>query len=164
MENTSPYIDRSNALGLGKKSWVAYAYTLIMGSLLLLIGLPLAAAFSTMAMVVMFIACALFITYHVLMLKSQRLFCDETGVWICSGFLPWQRGVRGVKWQDFGEAVYESTFSSWLFKSYKIRVVNRFTQADEIQINHWTQGDRSVHQINSQHRAWLSSLGVKSVR
>ena len=84
-------------------------------------------------------------------LKSYHLYYDEDGVWVYSGFLPWQKGVSGVKWRDLDEATFTPSFLGWLFKSYTIQVCHRFTKADEMVFTHCAHGQDAVLAINEYH-------------
>lgn len=42
----------------------------------------------------------------VLYLRSRVLFVDEEGVWMKTGYVEWNRGVHGLWWREYGDAVY----------------------------------------------------------
>lgn len=150
----------SEFISLGGKSWTAYVRVLLIGLALLLIVTPIAWAIFTVAGVAMLAGSLAFITYQILLMRSYHLFYDDDGVWVSSGFLPWNRGTYGVKWRDLDEAVYFQSLGSWLFKSYSIHLKHRYTKANEIVLGHWSDGDQVVTAINSEHvnRVRSSSL------
>ena len=69
-----------------------------------------------------------------------------------SGLLPWNKGVRGVKWRDLDEATFTQGFSSWVLRSYSIRVGHRFTKDSEISLSSMYNGKEAVRIINQVHQ------------
>jgi hypothetical protein len=137
---------------LGRKAWTAYVGIFIMGLFLLLGLVPIVWLGSAVAGVIVLVLALSFIAYKVLILKSYHLYCDDIGVWIYSGILPWSKGVRGVKWRDLDEASYFTGMWSWLFKSYSLQIGHRYTKANEIRLSHMAHGDKAVARINAQHQ------------
>jgi hypothetical protein len=90
------------------------------------------------------------IAYKVMELRSYHLFSDEMGVWLYSGVLPWNKGVRGVKWRDLDDATYTRSLGGWLLKSYSLRIGHRFTRSNELILKDIGRGDRAVMTINQQ--------------
>lgn len=142
----------AGATSLGGKSWTAYVRVVLIGIVLLLVVTPLAFSASVVAGIVVLAVSLAFIVYQFLLLKSFHLYFDDVGVWVYSGVLPWNKGVAGVKWRDLDEAVYFQSMSSWLFKSYSIRIGHRFTKSSEILLSHWGSGHEAVMSINGQHQ------------
>ena len=142
----------AGATSLGGKSWTAYVRVVLIGIVLLLVVTPLAFSASVVAGIVVLAVSLAFIVYQFLLLKSFHLYFDDVGVWVYSGVLPWNKGVAGVKWRDLDEAVYFQSMSSWLFKSYSIRIGHRFTKSSEILLSHWGSGHEAVMAINGQHQ------------
>jgi hypothetical protein len=136
---------------LGGKSWTAYVRPVVTSAVLLLVLVPLASMAAMTAGVVAFLVLAAFLAYQCLLLRSFYLYIDDLGVWVFSGILPWNKGIAGVKWRDLDEAVYVQSMTSWLFKSYTIRIGHRYTKTSEILLDHWVQGDQAVLAINIQH-------------
>lgn len=95
--------------------------------------------------------------YRWFVLRSVRLFYDDSGVWVYAGVLPWSKGVRGVKWRDLDEGTYAQSFWSWLLRSYDIRVSHRFTKDNEITLTRMYNGDRAVIQMNEIHRSRIAA-------
>ena len=146
----------SEIRSLGGKSWTAYVGVGLVG-LILLYVVMFAWAASWIAGIIALIVSLLFITYKALVLRSVHLYYDDIGIWVYSGFLPWNKGLGGVKWRDLDEAVYFQTIWSWLFKSYSIRIGHRFTKSSEIFLTHITRGHEAVIEINSQHQNLVRS-------
>lgn len=86
--------------------------------------------------------------YAVALLRSVRVFTDDSGVWMFSGVFPWEKGLRGVQWRDVGEAGYTQGFASWVFRSYSIRVSHRFTQGAELAVRNVRLGNLAVEHVN----------------
>ena len=129
---------------IGVKSWTAYLLPIFISISIgaIMIGL------NTLLGIIPFVYCL----YSILLLRTYKLYFDPEGVWLYSGLFPWQKGIRGVKWRDLDEAVYFTGFSSWLFKSYKIRIGHRFTKEAEIFLSHMHLGDKIVQNINAVHQ------------
>jgi hypothetical protein len=88
--------------------------------------------------------------YKVMELRAYRLYSNEMGIWLYSGILPWNKGVRGVKWRDLDDATYTRSMGSWLLKSYRIRIGHRFTRSNELVLSGIANGDKAVMAINQQ--------------
>lgn len=80
--------------------------------------------------------------------RAIRLYTNDHGVWVRSGFLPWTKGVSGVQWRDIDDAVYFTGFLAWAFNSYRIRVGHRFTRTSEIVIGSVADGRKFVEAVN----------------
>lgn len=152
MDQGSSASASSDITSLGGKSWTAYIRVALIGIVQLLIVTPLAWTASAVAGTVVLLISLAFVIYQFLLLKSFHLYCDDVGVWVYSGVLPWNKGVLGVKWRDLDEAVYFQSISSWLFKSYSIRIGHRFTKSSEILLSHWAHGHAVVMAINERHQ------------
>jgi hypothetical protein len=84
---------------LAKKSWTAYVRI----ALVALIALSIDSAIfhsSTLAGILIFIVISAFAVYCFMEIRSVELYCDDSGVWLCAGVFPWNKGTRGVKWRD----------------------------------------------------------------
>ncbi|MFZ6721686.1 hypothetical protein [Undibacterium sp. Ji49W] len=144
---------------LGRKAWTAYVRTVII-ALIILLFIPAAFAVSWIfGLVILIISQALAI-YRILILRSYKLYCDENGVWLFTGILPWDRGIVGVKWRDLDEAAFYPTFWSWLFNSFSIRLGHRFTKSSEIFISHMKSGKDSVAILNARHQELIRNKQV----
>ena len=149
MEQENGAIMSANAKLLGGKSWTAYFSIGLAAILLLAILAPLAWYGSWIAGVAVLALALPFFAYQILLVRSYKLYCDEVGVWVYSGILPWKKGVKGVKWRDLDEALYFQTFGSWLFNSYSIRIGHRFTKSSEIFLTNMARGNESAIAINA---------------
>lgn len=152
MDHSNSANSEAQITSLGGKSWTAYIGIVLTGFLLLLILTPLAWSASVGAGLVVLAVSLAILAYKFLLLKSFHLFFDDVGIWVYSGILPWNKGVKGVKWRDLDEAVYFQSMGSWLFKSYSIRIGHRFTKSSEILLSHWSRGHEAVMAINGQHQ------------
>ena len=141
-----------SVISLGRKAWTAYIGTGFLALLLLLIVVPIAWNASAGAGVIALLIVAALIAYRIMTIRSCHLYRDDVGVWVYSGVLPWNSGVRGVKWRDLDEAVYFQTMWSWVFKSYSLRIGHRFTKSSEILLSHIAHGDKCVMDINGEHQ------------
>jgi hypothetical protein len=145
---------------LGRKSWVAYAVTVLRHALLLL-GVSLLWFYTspTIGMVALLLILG-HLAYRILELRSYELFLTEDGVWVFSGILPWTKGVSGVKWRDLDEAVFYNSLVGWATRSYSIRIGHRFTKASEIFLSHIFCGQKVVSTVNDMHRDMVRSGAV----
>jgi hypothetical protein len=142
----------TTAITLGRKAWTAYAGPFLLALFLLGIVVPLAWSAAWFVGSLALIASLALIGYKVLMLMSVHLYWDDSGIWLYSGVFPWNKGIRGVKWRDLEEATYSQTMSSWMFKSYSMRLGHRFTKSNEILLTHIAKGHEAVMAINERHQ------------
>lgn len=140
-----------------RHSWIAYVRPVVIFSIMMLASVLLTNLHWGLALGMAVAALGLF-AYNVLLLRSVRLYADDTGVWVYSGILPWAKGMYGVKWRDLEDAVFFQTFTSWLCKSYTVRIGHRFTKSSEIIIPHVHRGHEAVTTINERHVAMLNTL------
>ncbi|PMH20875.1 hypothetical protein CWO04_10885 [Vibrio splendidus] len=99
--------------------------------------------------VVPFLAVYIFrIILKIFNIRSVKIYINESGVWCYSGIFPWSRGTYGLRWCNFEQAVYYQNFFNWLFKSYTIKISQRFTQSSEIVLSHMRHGDVVTATIN----------------
>ena len=152
MDQENAQTPGTSITSLGRKSWTAYLGVIFLGLVLLLLLVPLAWQLSAGFGMIVFALVSAFLAYKILTINSCHLYCDDSGVWVYSGILPWKKGVQGVKWRDLDEAVYFQNMGSWLFKSYSLRIGHRFTKSSEVLLSHIARGDQSVIAINTQHR------------
>ena len=116
MDENNNAVASGQSLILGSKSWTAYIKISLLAFFLLLIVTPVVWSSSKpIGALVLLLSIAL-IVYKSLAIKSYQLYFNDTGVWVFSGILPWNKGVRGVKWRDLEDAVYVQSMGSWLFK------------------------------------------------
>lgn len=151
MEENTLSLDSNESTLLSRKAWTAYVSTTFIGILAMLMGaviLPFSVAFGAFFIALIFA----WMAYRFFYLQSVRLYCDDSGVWVFSGILPWNKGTRGVKWRDLDEAVFYTSLSSWLFRSYTLRIGHRYTKASEIVLNQMAWGVDAVTTINQTHR------------
>jgi hypothetical protein len=94
----------------------------------------------------------LYLLHRILFLRSYRFYMDDIGIWVCSGYLPWSKGVMGVKWRDLDMAVYYPNFLSWLCCSYSLRVQHRYSRASGIYLTGMHRGNVATCKINTVHQ------------
>ena len=133
---------------LGRKAWTTYVGIVLVTLLLLVLLVPLAWHYSRglgagLALVIVGVA-----AYKVAELRAFHLYYNDMGVWLYSGILPWNKGVRGVKWRDLDDATYTRSMGSWMLKSYSIRIGHRFTRSNEMVLTGISHGDKAVMAIN----------------
>jgi hypothetical protein len=142
---------------LGRKSWVAYAVTVLRHALaLLIVALVWSYTTTTIGVVALLLVLG-HLAYQIAHLRSYELFMTDDGVWVFSGILPWTKGTAGVKWRDLDEAVFFNTIVSWATKSYSIRIGHRFTKASEILLTHMFCGQKIVTRVNDVHQQKVRS-------
>ena len=130
----------SNPIVLAKKSIIAYFIPLGIWFIVWIAILSISALIG-----LLFIAVGIII---VMQIKSYVLFVDEEGVWVLSGIFPWNKGIYGVKWCDFGEATYFLNPVSWILNSYTIKISNKYKQENEIVLKNMHNGHIAVSLIN----------------
>lgn len=86
--------------------------------------------------------------YRVVFNETVVLYMDDSGIWISQGILPWRRGVHGVYWRDIESIVFDQNLTNWLTQSYPVRIIQRFTDRDEVRINHVWRGHKAVTTMN----------------
>lgn len=136
----------------GGKSWTAYVVTIVIGLVLILLITPAVWGASTLGGALALVAFLAFIVYRILYIKSYNLNYDKSGIWIRYGIFPWDKRAYGVKWRDLDGALCYPTFTSWLFKSYSIRLTHRFTKSGEIAVSEVAHGHSVVGAINARHQ------------
>lgn len=160
--NQAPALS-DNFTVLPGKSWLNYLGIFLLAIAALLTAGALFAATQNGLLTSGFVTLAIFLLglkYY--SLKSVKLYFDAHGVWLQSGFLPWTRGVRGVKWRDLDEAQFTQSFWSWLTRAYNIRLTHRFTKDNEIVLSKMHQGAASVEKINAAHRQFVAANVINS--
>ena len=130
----------NNPVILAKKSITAYFVPIGIWFIVWVIALSISVL---LGLLVLVIGIAI-----VMQIKSYTLFVDEDGVWVFSGIFPWNKGIYGVKWRDFGEATYFLNSISWMLNSYTIKISNKYKQEDEIVLKDMHNGNIAVSQIN----------------
>jgi len=92
--------------------------------------------------------------------KAYTLYTDQDGGWISFGVLPWQKGKRGVRWEDMDSALFHGGLISWLFNSYDVIVTHRFTKSGEIVVTSVSYGKEAVAHIEDMHRLYTKRRGI----
>jgi hypothetical protein len=138
----------AGATFLCAKSWIAYLW-LVLVAAMLMVALPFVYQWNMWAAIAMMAVGWTFIGYNALHTYSQRLYCDHLGVWLQIGFLPWNKGIVGVKWRDIDEATFSQNLFSWIFRSHTIRIGHRFTRSSEIYLPSMSNGKETVVFINT---------------
>lgn len=133
---------------LARKAWTAYVGLVLITVILLVLVVPLVwhylhSAGAGLALVIIAVT-----AYKAAELRVFRLYYNDMGVWLYSGLMPWNKGVRGVKWRDLDDATYTRSMGSWLLKSYSIRIGHRFTRSNELVLKGISHGDKAVMAIN----------------
>ncbi|GFO68470.1 hypothetical protein GMLC_20490 [Geomonas limicola] len=136
---------------IGKKSWTAYLPLFVVSLLVILFVAPVLTLISQHLAALFILGITVHMMSSVRALQSIYLYYDSAGVWVSYGFLPWNRGGYGVKWRDLEGAVYYANFSSWIFKSYTVRIRHRFAKTSEIYLTDVARGDLAVSRINELH-------------
>jgi hypothetical protein len=134
---------------LGRKSWTAFIGVFALGLVLILGAVPVIWHISWVTGLIALLLISGWLAYRIRGLRAYHLYCNESGVWLYSGVLPWNRGVRGVKWRDVDEATFSQGFWTWLTKSHRVRVGHRFTRSSELIVTNIAHGDRAVMAINT---------------
>lgn len=149
--NQSNYLETGQRVVLAKKSWFAYVKMFIVKGLLGAVVLAILSSILGLSDMVFIVLWAIWMGVNTYQLSSYELYYDDKGVWLFSGIFPWNKGIRGVKWQDLDEALYFMGFFSWAMRSYNIKLAHRFTKASEIWLSDMATGDKAVMQINDYH-------------
>ncbi len=131
----------NNPVVLAKKSITAYLVPMGIWFIVWIIASSISGLLS-----VLVLGTGIIIAMHI---RSYTLFVDEEGVWVFKGIFPWSKGIYGVKWRDFGEAVFFLNPVSWSLKSYTIHATNKFKPEEEIVLKNMHNGDIAVSKINA---------------
>lgn len=141
-----------------RKSWTAYIDPVLTLVILFIIVYNFPLIFrlfprdhheSILIVVIAFLVVYIFrIILKIFKIRSVKIYINESGVWCYSGIFPWSKGTYGVKWCNFEQAVCYQSFFNWLFKSYTIKISQRFTQSSEIVLSHMRHGDVVTAVIN----------------
>lgn len=150
----------ARAVFLCAKSWTAYAGTLVIAVLLFFAALPLAFRYNTRAALVVLIGSALIIGYRVMTIRSVQLYYDEAGVWLAAGILPWKKKLTGIAWRELQQASHDSTFWSWLCRSYTVRVQPRSSGQEPIVASGMGHGKAAAEAINIRLQELLQSRAL----
>lgn len=59
-------------------------------------------------------------------LSRCHAYVDETGVWYYSGLLPWAKGIRGIRWENFDQVQYGQSVFGWAAHSYTVYLLDRY--------------------------------------
>ena len=151
IENIGNPPPSSEIVHLGRKSWTAYVQPGALGLVLLLFVTPVAWQASPGAGLLVLLATTGFLSYQFLDLRSYRLYYDTRGVWLFSGFFPWQRGAKLVKWRDLSVAAFYPNLFSWVFNSYTVRIGYRFTNSNDLVASHMRGGREAAVIVNRRH-------------
>jgi hypothetical protein len=146
-----------DVVSLSRKSWTAHIWTVVLTLLAFALALPGAWRHGWMTAVACGAIILVISVYNFLSLRAIHLYCDDVGVWVYSGVLPWDKGVAGVKWRDLDEAVYFQGPVSWALRSYRLRIGHRFTKSSEIILTKMWRGHEAVMTINSRHQELIRS-------
>ncbi|MDR1614196.1 MAG: hypothetical protein LBS26_01365 [Campylobacteraceae bacterium] len=103
----------------------------------------------------------IFFIIDILHTRSVVLYTNDDGVWVYSGIFPWSKGSSGVKWRDIDEASFQTGFTSWLLKTYDIRVGHRFTKDSEIMLHNIFNGHEAVMHINKLHKKFTTKEQIE---
>lgn len=142
---------------LARKSWTVYVLLVVIA---LVVGLPvvgLAWAYSALAGLIAVALVLGLLVFWIASVRSIELYCDDLGVWVYGGILPWSKGRNGVKWRDLDEASYTTGFWSWALRSYSLRVGHRFTKSSEMLLDAMANGDKAAMKINELHADMVRS-------
>ncbi|TAL65767.1 MAG: hypothetical protein EPN79_11345 [Burkholderiaceae bacterium] len=104
---------------------------------------------------------ALFGCVWVVRARSVVLFMNADGVWVQSGLFPWSRGAYGLKWRDIEIAYYDRGFIPWITRSYKVRVINRFSRVAEITLTQMARGNEAVLLINEKLQSMVRASSLQ---
>ena len=99
-----------------------------------------------------------YFVYRFLAIRSLILYTNDQGVWVYKGIFPWSKGVSGIKWDVFDDAIFSWTFFSWISKSYTVRIGHRVSAKREIVLPHIHRGNEAVEYINELHLKAVSGL------
>jgi hypothetical protein len=151
---TQPTADSTT---LARKAWTAYLGVVAVGLVLLALIVPIVWYFSVGFGAAVLLLSVAWTAYKFMEQRTYRLYYNDMGVWLYSGILPWNKGVRGVKWRDLNDATYTRSMSSWLLKSYSIRIGHRFTRSNELVLTGMAHGDKAVIAVNQKLQAMVSA-------
>ena len=118
-------------------SWVAYIPYLSVGFLLyfciVLAVFPMMSYFGVnmnktlavnllIVLTVCYTAGFLWMVYRV---RRCKAFFNQDGVWYFKGVWPWTSKMRGIRWENFHQALYRQDAAGLFFKTYTIYLFGR---------------------------------------
>ena len=155
--------DSNEAVKLSRVSWFAYfkeLFRLVLVAFTIIFVLKLVDMHTLFPNIQTIIICffSIIILYKFFYYNSIELYYNHDGVWVYKGVFPWQKGVSGVKWRDLDEAVFFTGFTSWLLRTYKIRIGHRYTKSSEILLTDMYKGHIAAVKINDMHKVKLNDI------
>jgi len=131
----------NNTTVLSKKSFIAYIKPMSIWFVIWIVASAISVILSIIGLII-----GIGIVFYI---RSYALFVDDVGVWVFRGIFPWDSGIYGVRWRDFGEAEFYLNPVSWSLKSYRIHIKNRYKNEPEFILKDMHNGDVAVSQINA---------------
>lgn len=126
---------------LSKKSIVAYGIPISVWFIVFVISIEESLLYA--------VPIALIGIYIVFYIRSYTLFIDDKGVWVLRGVFLWQKGIYGIRWDEFGEGVFYQDLTSWILKSYTIEIKHKFKEGHKIRLTQMKNGDIAITKINT---------------
>lgn len=130
-----------NPIVLARKSFTGYIVP--MGAWLI-IWLA-ASAFSDLLSIALLLIGVIVFLY----IRSYQLFVDDAGVWVFRGVFPWDKGIYGLRWEEFGLAVFYQNPWSWILRSYAVQVKNKYKEEVILDLSNMHRGDIAISRINA---------------
>lgn len=141
-------------------SWLAYVPHILMGiALLFVMTLAMTITKETGgALIFVSAICVIFgfVAYKAYYLSRIRLYYNDQGIWVFRGVFPWTRGVYGVKWRDFEDCIYTTSFFYWITKGFPVTIRPRFSNNPHIPLPPIHHGRRAVETINNAAAKYVS--------
>jgi hypothetical protein len=129
-----------NAVVLARKSFMAYVKPMGIWFVFWIIISTFSTLFGLLFIVVGVVI--------ILNIQSFVLFVDDNGIWMYSGITEWNSGTYGIKWCNFGEAIYYRNPISYSLQSYTIYIIDKYRQENKVVLKHIHNGDKVVSEIN----------------
>lgn len=102
-----------------RKSWVTMVIPVIISlvSIAIIFATPTSQGFFVPFSILLLIC-----IIYMIQLRYFRIELTDEGVWRFQGIFPWNKKKEFSSWASTSYAEIENNFSSWLLKSYKVKI------------------------------------------
>jgi hypothetical protein len=86
-------------------------------------------------------AILIFLMHTFLIYRAWRKYMriDENGVWYYQGIFPWTVTADGLTWKNLERGWLIQGFSSWVLRSWTVRIIHRYNSDKRFDVKHMPQ-------------------------
>ena len=141
-------------------SWVVYlkfgviaalSYLVVLTSvprfMALTFGIPTHHQMVAVVLIVFTLIFFISVFYFLYKVHDCCAFTNKDGVWLHKNIFPWSRGLMGVRWENFDQAQYRASMTSWMTNSYTVYLRDRFGKT--VVIKNLYDGRRWSSKVNA---------------